>query len=401
MNAMHGIRVLELGRVPPLELPGRIFADLGADVIKIEAPDAGVLDDASIRAARRSHTNRHKRSVFIDLKTADGVAALKELARESDVLIEGFRPGVMQRLGIDYERMQEVNPRLVYCSMSGFGQSGPDRLQPAHDLNFLARSGVLDLMGAGDEVPAIPLNLVADYGGAAMHAALAIMFALFARERGSRGRFIDISYLDCTVALLAATPALRQLLTKGHVPHAGEGVFCGAYPYYTVYKARDGRRLAVACSEPHLWKNFCHAIGLPALSVHARDDEHYRRAPSAREAAARAEVQRRMAQRDANDWMSVLADSNACVTLVNSVAQMLEDPQLRSRAMVVPDGDGIRFGSPFRFALSPATPSGSAPLPGEHTSDVLDGLRVRQTTGDTPCNKPHDPPPRAAARPSS
>jgi crotonobetainyl-CoA:carnitine CoA-transferase CaiB-like acyl-CoA transferase len=388
MSVMQGIRVLELGRVPPLELPGMMFADMGADVIKIDAPDPAGRDGVSAQAARRSHTNRNKRAISLDLKTADGVAAFMALAREADVLIEGFRPGVMQRMGIDHERLHAVNPRLVYCSMSGFGQTGPDRFQPAHDLNFLARSGVLDLMGASDEVPAIPLNLIADYGGAAMHAALAIMFALFERERGAPGRFIDISYLDCTVALLAATPNLRQLLTKGHLPRAGEGVFCGAYPYYTLYKSRDGRQLAVACSEPHLWKNFCDAIGLPELAMHARSDEHYRRAPSAEEVAARHAVQHRMAQRDASDWMATLAGSNSCVTLVNSVAQMLEDPQLRARGMVLPDGDAIRFGSPFRRER-------------EHTSVVIDGLRVNDTTGDITCKDFPGFPPTAAARPKS
>ena len=371
MSALKGIRVLELGRVPPLELPGMMLADMGADVIKVESPNGIEADEQAAENARRSYTNRNKRSVILDLKTASGVSDLMNLVRESDVVVEGFRPGVVKRLGVDYDSVRALNPRLVYCSMSSFGQTGPDRLKPGHDLNFLARSGALSLIHAAGGHAGIPLNLIADNGGAALHAALAIMFALFARERGGPGQFIDISYLDCTVALLAATPNLRQLITTGHVPRADQGVFCGDFPYYGVYAARDGCRLAVACSEAHLWSNFCGAIGLPELAVHSRSDEHYRRCANAAELEARAKVQARLLERDASEWMSHLNRFDVCVTLVNDIEQVLADPQLQARGMVSVEGGRVRFGSPFQLSVNTPVTVGRGPVPGEHTASLL------------------------------
>ncbi|MDR7097595.1 CaiB/BaiF CoA transferase family protein [Hydrogenophaga laconesensis] len=375
MSLLSGIRVLELGRVPPLEVPGMMLADMGADVIKVESPSSVILSENEEQVARRSYTNRNKRSVFIDLKTEEGVLALKRLAQNSDVLVEGFRPGVLDRLGVGYDALRQVNSRLVYCSMSGYGQTGPDRLKPAHDLNFLARSGVLDLVKShGDEV-SIPLNLVADYGGASLHAALAIMFALFARERGLPGQYIDISYLDCTLALLASTPNLRQLVTKGHTPRAEEGVFCGGYPYYSVYTTRDEERLAVACSEPHLWVNFCDVIGHPELKAFARHEEHYRRSPSDEEAVAKAKVSQRLRERDARDWLEVFDGANVCVSHVQTIDQVLADPHLSSRGMINDHGGRVQFGSPFRLSLLSPCDDRPAPIPGEHTAEVLHSAR--------------------------
>lgn len=376
MTALAGIRVLELGRVPPLELPGLMFSDMGADVIKVESPatECEMRDETR----RYSHTNSGKRSVTIDLKSPAGLAAFLELARTADVIVEGFRPGVMQRLGADYEAVRSLNPRLVYCSMSGFGQTGPDRLRPAHDLNFLAQSGALGLWSSPGRSPDIPLNLVADYGGAAMHAALAIMFALFARERGASGQCIDIAYLDCTVALLAATPNVRQLLTQGHVPEAREGVFCGDFPYYTTYLTADSQLLAVACSEPHLWKNFCEAIGLSELAVHARQDDHYRRRTNALEDAAKTQVAKVLRERTASEWLEHFAERDACVTLVNSVAQMLADPQLIARGMVHRNDGQLAFGSPMRMSKTRPLARRPAPLPGEHTAEILANIERRK-----------------------
>ncbi len=378
--ALEGIRVLELGRVPPAELPGMMLADMGADVLKIDTPTRGAA--RSVREERfevHSHTNRNKRSMALNLKTAEGREIFLSLAREADVIIEGFRPGVMERLGADHARVAAINPRIVYCSLSGFGQDAPDRGRPAHDLNFLALSGALDTWGRPGTAPDIPLNLVADYGGASMHAALAIMFALFARERDGAGQHIDISYLDTTIALLAATPSLRRLSSEGYLPVAGEGVFSGTYPYYTLYSTADERWLSVACSEPPLWRNFCERIGLPELARFARQPAHYTRSADATEAGARAAVQRCIGTRDLAAWEEHFAGTDVCVAPVLSVGEMLDGAHARARGLLVdvthPAHGRVRqVASPLRLSETPPVIRRAAPVAGEHTAQILGAL---------------------------
>ena len=387
-GALDGIRVLELGRVPPAELPGMMLSDMGAEVLKIETPrDIAALPDAGRREAAHTYTNRNKRSIALDMKAPEGAALFRRLARGADVIIEGFRPGVMARLGADYQAVRAFNERIVYCSISGFGQAGPYQKYPAHDLNFLGLSGALGLIGEPPGRPGIPLNLVADNGGAAMHAALGIMFALFARERSGRGQHVDVSYLDTTIALLAASPNLRRYFSSGVAPRRGEGIFCGSYPYYSIYDTRDGRQLTVACSEPWLWENFCRAIGRPDFVQYGRQPEHYRRAPNAQETAVRAEIETLMRTRDRDDWNELLIAADACVGKVYGVDEMARDPQVQHRRMIVdiahPEWGPVRqFGTAIKFSESRAEPRTAAPMPGEHTDDVLRQLGLAQTEID-------------------
>jgi alpha-methylacyl-CoA racemase len=384
-GALDGIKVLELGRVPPAELPGMMLSDMGADVLKIETPrQIGPNSADARREAAHAYTNRNKRSIALDMKAPEGAELFRRLAREADVVIEGFRPGVMARLGADYQTLSALNQRIVYCSISGFGQAGPYREYPAHDLNFLGLSGVLGLIGEPPGRPMIPLNLVADYGGAAMHAALGIMFALFARERSGRGQHVDVSYLDTTIALLAASPNLRRYFSAGPEPQRGEGVFCGSYPYYSIYDTRDGLQLTVACSEPWLWENFCRAIGRPEFAQYGRQPEHYRRAPNAEELASRAEVAEVLRTRDRDEWNALLLAADACVGKVYGIDEMVQDPQVQHRRMVVdidhPEWGPVRqFGTPIKLSGSRAEPRAAAPAPGEHTDDVLRQLGLTQS----------------------
>jgi len=212
MGVLDGIKILELARVPPAELPGMMFADMGADVLKIETPSETQEDPDWQRRSAFVYVNRNKRSLALNMKAPEGQALFGKLAAGADVIIEGFRPGVMKRLGAHYEAIRAINPRIVYCSLSGFGQNGPYRDYPAHDMNYLSLAGVLALIGEPDRKPAIPLNLVADYAGASMHGALGVMYALFARERTGKGQHVDVSYLDTSIALLAATLQPDELL---------------------------------------------------------------------------------------------------------------------------------------------------------------------------------------------
>ncbi|MCK9512819.1 MAG: CoA transferase [Pigmentiphaga sp.] len=376
MSALQGFSVLELGRVPPAELPGMFLADMGADVLKIDTPTRGQRPSDTDRFEAQSHTNRNKRSMAIDLKHPQGLAIFLRLAREADVIIEGFRPGTMRRLDADYESIASINPRIVYCSMSGFGQAGPYRSRPAHDLNFLALSGALSLWGDAGRAPDVPLNLVADYGGAGMHAALAIAFALLERERSGQGQHIDIAYLDTSIALLAATPNMRRYFSDGYEPTAGEGVFSGTYPYYTLYETRDRRWLSVACSEPALWHNFCNALDRPKWVEFERRAEHYTRSANAREAEVCDGVAKIIRTRDSAEWEQHFAKHDVCVAPVRKVSEMLADPHVRARSLIRdvehPTHGPLRFvDSALGLARTPALINTPAPHTGEHTQEVL------------------------------
>src|SRR4029453_11115433 len=271
MGVLDGIRILELARVAPAELPAMMLADMGAEVLKIETPDPDrEAGDEWVRRTIHTFVNRNKRSMTLNMKSPEGQAVFRKLAASADVLVEGRGPAVMKRLGPDYETLHQLNPRLVYCSLSGFGQDGPYRDRPAHDMNYLSLAGVLNLIGEKDPKPANPLNLVAAYAGPSLHGALGIMLALFARERTGRGQHVDVSYLDTTVSLLAATPNMRFFFSVGLAPRRGEGFLGGSYPYYAIYETRDGKLLTVGCTEPWLWENFCNAIGRPDFKRFAR-----------------------------------------------------------------------------------------------------------------------------------
>src|SRR5207253_697818 len=327
-----GIRILELVRVAPGEFCTMLLADMGADVVKIETPEPPVED---ARRAAFAFVNRNKRSIALDLKTAEGRALLHRLAASADVVLEGFRPGVMTRLGGDWATLSAINPRLIYCSLSGFGQDGPYRDYPAHDMNYLSLAGVLGLIGEPDRKPAIPLNIIADYAGASLHSALGVALALFARERTGRGQHVDVAYLDTTVSLLAATPNMRYFFSDGLAPRRGGGFLGGSYPYYAIYETRDRRLLTIGCTEPWLWENFCRAIGRPAFARFARKPDQFVRAADAEEEAARREIEAIIKTRDRDEWFALLTKADVCVGKVYDVEEMVRDPQVNHRQMIV------------------------------------------------------------------
>ncbi len=377
MRVLDGIKVLEVARVPPAEMPGMLLADMGADVLKIETPEPGHTRSAEDeRRAAFAFVNRNKRSMTLNMKAPEGQAIFRKLASTADVLIEGFRPGVMKRLGADYETLQGLNPRLVYCSLSGFGQDGPYRDFPAHDMNYLSLAGVLGLIGEPDRKPAIPLNLVADYAGASMHGALGIVLALYARERTGRGQHVDVSYLDTTVSLLAATPNMRFFFSDGVAPRRGAGFLGGSYPYYAIYETRDRKLLTIGCTEPWLWENFCKAIGRPDLVRFARQPDQFVRAANAEESAAREAIEAIIRTRDRDEWYDVLVKADVCVGKVYDVDEMVRDPQITHRGMIVEaehpvHGRVKQFGIAIKLSDTPGEIRRAAPTTGEHTDAVL------------------------------
>lgn len=380
MGVLDGIKIIELARVPPAEMPGMMLADMGADVLKIETPEPHrPLDEASDRRTAFAFVNRNKRSMALNLKASEGQAILRKLVAGADVVVEGFRPGVMKRLGADYETVRELNPRIVYCSLSGFGQDGPYRDYPAHDMNYLSLAGVLGLIGEPDRKPVIPLNLIADYAGASLHGALGIVLALFARERTGRGQHVDVSYLDTTVSLLAATPNMRFFFSDGVAPRRGEGFLGGSYPYYAIYETRDAKLLTIGCTEPWLWENFCRAIGRPDFVRYARQPDQFVRAANAEEEAARREIEAIIRTRDRDDWYERLVKADVCVGKVYDVEEMVRDPQINHRGMIVEAehpryGKVRQFGVAIKLSETPGTVRSAAPAPGEHTAAVLKDL---------------------------
>jgi crotonobetainyl-CoA:carnitine CoA-transferase CaiB-like acyl-CoA transferase len=376
MSVLDGIKILELARVPPAELPGMMFADMGAEVLKIETPPERPEDDEWQRRAVFAYVNRNKRSLALNLKAAEGQAILKRLAATADVLIEGFRPGVMKRLGADYETIRAVNPRIVYCSLSGFGQNGPYRDYPAHDMNYLSLAGILGLIGEPDRKPQIPLNIIADYAGASMHGALGVMFALFARERTGRGQHVDVSYLDTSVALLAATPNMRFFFSDGLAPRRGGGFLGGSYPYYAVYETKDDRLLTIGCTEPWLWENFCKAVGRPDFARFARKPDQFVRAANAEEVQAREEIQKIIRTRTRDEWFEILVKADVCVGKVYHPEEMVTDPQVQARDMLVDvehpvHGKVREFGIPIKLSETPGSVRQAGPYTGEHSDEVL------------------------------
>ncbi|MDM0021077.1 CaiB/BaiF CoA transferase family protein [Variovorax saccharolyticus] len=356
---LAGVRVLDLTRLLPGPLGAMHLADLGADVVKIEDTGAGDYANDAVRAL----VNRNKRAIRIDLKHADGVATLLRLCREADVLVEGFRPGVMQRLGVGYEAVAAVNPRIVYCSISGFGQTGPLRDMPGHDLNYAALAGVADQIGnaAGPALSNLP---VADLMGGTLTALAGILAALFDAARSGRGRHVDIAMADGVLA--HAVLPLAGLHQHGQVPLAGQGPLTGALACYGFYRTADGRQVAVGALEPKFWDDLCRLLERPDLvALHRSGDP-------ATEAALRAELAAIFGARPLAHWRSLFHDGVGCVTPVLRIDEALDHAHFRARGMRVDDAaPSLQLGCPVKMTgFAPSEPR-PAPSAGEHTDEIL------------------------------
>ena len=385
-GALDGIKVLELTRVGPGAFCTMMLADMGAEVLKIEAPPSGKLAGSGAsptpdqaKKLATNFTNRNKKSITLNLKEAAGQAVLQDLAKDYDVLVEGFRPGVMGRLGGDYDTLSTLNPRLVYCSLSGFGQDGPYRDYPAHDLNYLALGGVLNLIGQPEGPPAIPLNIIADYAGASMHGVTGIMFALFARERTGKGQLVDVSYLDTTISLLAATPNVRDYFADGTMPGRGKGVFGGGFAYYSVYNTKDNKQLSIGCTEPWLWNNLCDALDRPDWKDCGMKAGDFSQTTTERHQQVRQELQAVLMTKPCDEWYDLLTKADVCVGKVYDVPEVFDDPQVRHRQMAVEldhpqAGKVTQAGVAVKLSDTPGSIRSFAPSIGQHTQEVLGSL---------------------------
>jgi crotonobetainyl-CoA:carnitine CoA-transferase CaiB-like acyl-CoA transferase len=355
-RALEAVTILDLTRLLPGAFCSQILADMGADVIKIEDPDGGDYNRSwKPRAKEESGSflllNRNKKSVTINLKSPEGKAVFRQLAARADVVLEGYRPGVMERLGFAYEVLKADNPRLILCSISGFGQDGPLRLASGHDLNYLAIAGALQLFGKAGEPPIVPGLSIADIGGGSLMASTGILAALYARERTGEGQQIDISMTDGTVAWLALHGA--DHLFGGIEPKGGERPFIGQAPCYGVYRCGDGRNIALGALERHFWKRFCNLIDLSEeLCTHYPEGEEAEH--------QRAAIASAMSMRTRDEWVALAAERDIPLSPVNSMSEAFRHPQLMHRQMLMhvdhpSEGRVPHWAFPSSFPKRPAT----------------------------------------------
>ncbi len=360
---LNGIRVLDLTRLLPGPVCTLHLADLGAEVIKIE--DTGAGDYAA--PALRSLVHRNKRAMRLDLKQPEGVAVLEQLARGADVLVEGFRPGVMDRLGVGYAALSALNPRLVYCSITGFGQTGPLRDEPGHDINYCALSGVADQLGTADGMPALSNLPIADLLGGSLTAAMGLLAALFDAARTGRGRHVDVAMADA--ALAHAVLPMVALATAGRTRRTGRDKLTGALPNYAMYVTSDGRHLAVGALEPKFWREFCQVIGRPDLApTHFLED-------AGAATAVRAEVAGLIAAEPLAHWGALFEGKQCCVTPVLRLEEALDLPQFQARGMVQrSEGQAAQLACPVRMSGFQFEVTRGAPAPGQDTDALLEAL---------------------------
>ncbi len=364
---LEGIRVLDLASVGPGARASRILSDYGADVVKIgPVSRSGAVQ---IRPPFHAYSgNRLMRRAEFDLKSPGGRSAFMDLAAGSDVIIESFRPGVVDRLGIGHHAVNSVNDGIIYCSTSGFGQTGPRSTWAGHDLNYLALSGYLHCSGRdGNGVPTLPGATVADIAAGGMHAAMAIMSALFGRARGGRGQYLDVSIADGAFAMMSLF--VDEHLVTGTEPGPGHYILTGRYACYSIYACSDGRHVSVAAIEPSFWRNLCEALGLERFIDSQLDDSM--------QDEIRRELKRVFAGRDRDTWAEMLGPENCCVAPVLSISDAVTDPHFVEHAVVVdathPDHGSFRQTAPI-WAGTTHVPENGYRLPDASTTDTRDLL---------------------------
>jgi crotonobetainyl-CoA:carnitine CoA-transferase CaiB-like acyl-CoA transferase len=369
--ALKGIRVIDLSRHAPGPYCTMLMADLGADVVVVEPPPGvGRHVDQEMGVSERSKAflpmGRNKRSIALDLKDEEGRETFLRLVEGADVVVEGFRPGVVGRLGIDYESVKRRNPQIVYCSISGYGQHGPHASLPGHDLNYISLTGVLGMIGWPGQPPSIPLNVLADFAGGGLFAAFAILAALIARQRKGVGQYIDMAMSDGVMSL--ACLAASDYFSTGTPPRPGQHYLNGAYPCYSVYATADDKWLSVACMEPWFWKNLCRVLDCQEYAEQQFNPEKF--------AEMFAVLREKFREKTRDEWFAALEEQEICATPVYGLDEALKDSHHRARGMIAelehPEyGKISQIGVAPKFSATPGRVCTPAPKPGEHTEEVL------------------------------
>lgn len=323
---LKGIRVVDFTTLAPGPLASLILAQTGAEVIKVERP--GVGDEMRIyeqafkdNGCTFSLLNAGKRSIVADLKNSDELERVRKLILESDVLLEQFRPGVMQKYGLDYQSLSEEHPSLVYCSITGFGQTGPKSDVAAHDLNYVADTGMLSLTGSEQDGPGIPPLLAADLAAGTYPAVMNILLAIIQRQATGKGACIDVSMTDNLFPLMFWGLGLGW--GSGKWPQYGNHLLTGLSPRYQIYKTKDSRFLAVAALEERFWSEFCESIGIDKSELNEHDDV----------SGAYRKIAEKILEKSADDWMNVFNGRDACAVVVQTLEEALEDEHYLMRGL--------------------------------------------------------------------
>lgn len=362
-GALEGIKIIDLSRMLPGPYCSMILADHGARVIAIE-DKRYMADDIFL-----SPVNRNKDHMTLNLKTKEGYEIFFKLIKEADVLMEGFRPGVTKRLGIDYETLKKINPRIIYCSISGYGQDGPFRDIAGHDVNYLSFAGILGMIGEKDRSPCIPGIQIADLAGGGMNAAIGILLALVARERTGEGQYIDISMTDGMVGLLSVPLHIFQ--RNGMVPKRSDTFLSHRYACYNVYETADRRYISIGAVENRFWKNLCDILDVPEYVPLQYDDSHRKE--------ILAFCRKAFKKKTLEQWVEELRDKDVCWGKVQNLEEVLNDPLFLARDMVgeVKDNKGKSvtvLGIPVKLSDTPGSIR-TAPISfGESTKKILEKL---------------------------
>lgn len=359
---LAGIRILDLTRLLPGPVATLHLADLGAEVVKIEDPQVGDYartlgtgqgeDSAYFRMI-----NRNKQGLVLDLKKPEGVEIFLRLAGTADVIVESFRPGVVDKLGIGYETVRALNPKITYCSISGYGQDGPYKHLAGHDINYLGYAGVLEQIGTEGGPPALPNFQIADLLGGALTAAMGILASVVEAQRSGQGRYVDVSMTD---SVLAHTYfAMLRLNDAGRSAPRGGDLLTGGLPCYATYRCADGKYMAVGALEGKFWQVCCTLLERPAWIKRQWD------------AGLRAEMAELFATRERDDWAARFAASDCCVTPVLSPEEALRNEQLVARGMIVESGDLTQFAPPLKLSEHEFAIRQPTPRAGEHSESIL------------------------------
>jgi alpha-methylacyl-CoA racemase len=364
-QALAGLKVLDL----TMNLPGPymtwLLAVMGAEVVKVENPVGG--DYARMLGGVKdppffAAVNRNKRSLGLNLKHTEGKQLFLKLLDKYDVLVEGFRPGTMERLGLDFKAVSAANPRLIYVSITGYGHDGPYRLRAGHDLNYLSLAGIIGMTGTRQGVLAIPGVQIADVAGGSLMALAGLLAAIIQRDRTGRGQFVDAAMFDGALSL--ATMVFGAVQTGLESAEAGQMLLTGRFPCYGLYKTKDGKYMSLGALEFKFWENFCTAVNREDLLAEQFGGSE-----------VIAEVQQIFASRTRNDWADQLKDSDACCEPVLSLEEAAASPLVEARNMITRSSDGSRYlASPIKLSDSPTADDVPAPALGEHTSEILKRL---------------------------
>lgn len=369
---LTGMKILDLTRLLPGGYATQLLGDLGAEVLKVEDPWQGDYMrwmepylPGTQESALYFGLNRNKKSLKLNLKSSEGREVFFKLLKSYDVVLEGFRPGVMESLGLGYEVLQAANPRVILCSISGYGQDGPYRLRSGHDINYTAIAGALGLAGVPGGQPVLPAVQVADLGGGALLAVAGVLAAYIARERTGVGEYVDVSMLDGVVSWM--TMLYAQLAAGDPTLKRGEGRLSGGDICYRVYESKDGRHMSLGALEPKFWQAFCQTVGREDLI-----SQQFSRDPG-----ALAEVESIFKQRTQTEWMAFLKDKDLCCEPILEPFEAKEHPQVRHRSLflslVHPQAGRVEVvGNPLKFSQGEAGPDRLPPGFGEHTAEVLE-----------------------------